>query len=231
MKVNGNIIKFVLILLGYIGASGCNSSCTVEVPNASVSGEIIEGLRVIELSEHIEATTNFTVYRGDYVVFLSPAGGEILEIPDLQVLFEIGKSLEADKKIKMTNLGNYPTIIDGENGLIHVIDFAHPQYEEISSKNALEVIQNLTPIILDVRTPPEFQSGHINQAQLIPVQELQARIHELENHKNETILVYCRSGNRSTVASKLLIDSGFKRVYNLRDGINGWMQEKHNLVK
>lgn len=87
----------------------------------------------------------------------------------------------------------------------------------------------MDPIILDVRTPWEYEQGHLPEARLIPVQSLQNRVDELEEHKNRDILVYCRSGNRSTVASKLLIDEGFNRIYNLRYGILEWEQKGYSL--
>lgn len=45
------------------------------------------------------------------------------------------------------------------------------------------------------------------------------------------ILVYCATGNRSTVAAKILIDNGFKRIFNLRQGISGWERDKHPVVQ
>ena len=48
---------------------------------------------------------------------------------------------------------------------------------------------------------------------------------EIGEHKDQDILIYCASGNRSTVASKILIDAGFKRIYNLRHGIAEWAEK------
>jgi rhodanese-related sulfurtransferase len=45
------------------------------------------------------------------------------------------------------------------------------------------------------------------------------------------VLIYCATGNRSTVAAKILIDNGFKRIFNLRRGISGWEQEKLPVVQ
>ena len=59
-------------------------------------------------------------------------------------------------------------------------------------------------------------------ARLIPLQQLDARISEIQNHKEKPVLLYFRSGNRSTVAAKILIDNGFTNVVNLRNGIVEW---------
>lgn len=78
-------------------------------------------------------------------------------------------------------------------------------------------------MLLDVRTPAEYkEDGHIPNSILIPVQVLPQYIKDIEKFKDKKILVYCRSGNRSAVASKFLEQNGFKQVYNLKDGIIGW---------
>jgi rhodanese-related sulfurtransferase len=74
--------------------------------------------------------------------------------------------------------------------------------------------------ILDVRNLEEYESGHIENAVLIPVTELEERIDELDKEK-ET-LVYCRSGGRSATAGQILVDTGFSSVYNMLGGIMAW---------
>jgi len=78
-------------------------------------------------------------------------------------------------------------------------------------------------VILDVRTLGEYNSeaGHIKNAILIPLGELENRMQELESAKEKTLLVYCRSGHRSGIASDILIKHGFK-VRDLQGGINHW---------
>lgn len=77
--------------------------------------------------------------------------------------------------------------------------------------------------ILDVRTPEEFNSttGHLPQAKLIPVQELESRINELAQNKGKTIITYCRTGKRSATASGILSGKGFT-VINMDGGITAW---------
>ena len=77
-------------------------------------------------------------------------------------------------------------------------------------------------VILDVRTEIEYKNtGHIKDAILIPVQNLNARLIELEKYKNHKILVYCASGNRSISACRILYKHDFN-PYNVNGGINGW---------
>lgn len=77
-------------------------------------------------------------------------------------------------------------------------------------------------VILDVRTPEEFQSGYIKGAILINVQSagFDAAIQKLD--KQKTYLVYCRSGARSMNAARKMKSAGFEQLYNLDGGIMGW---------
>ncbi|MGC9081460.1 rhodanese-like domain-containing protein [Sulfurihydrogenibium sp.] len=108
--------------------------------------------------------------------------------------------------------------------LVVGISFA---YENLDSKSFYKMIQQEKNIvILDVRTPEEYdKDGHIPNSILIPVQVLPQHIKDLEKFKDKKILVYCRSGNRSSVASKFLEQNGFKNVYNLKYGIIDWKKE------
>jgi rhodanese-related sulfurtransferase len=83
--------------------------------------------------------------------------------------------------------------------------------------------------LLDVRTPPEFHEGEygrLDDATLIPVQELAGRLAELPDDRNAPILIYCRSGQRSLVACYMLRQAGFQRLANLRGGIIAWRDEE-----
>ncbi|MGD8552367.1 MAG: rhodanese-like domain-containing protein [Anaerolineales bacterium] len=75
-------------------------------------------------------------------------------------------------------------------------------------------------LLIDVRTPEEFASGHIPGAINISVQSLPDRLDEVPN--DETIVVYCRTGNRSATATDILVDAGYAPVYDL-GGIVDWV--------
>jgi rhodanese-related sulfurtransferase len=77
------------------------------------------------------------------------------------------------------------------------------------------------PLLLDVRTAAERQSGHIKGSTHIPVQELGSRMHELEKHRGREIICYCRSGNRSAAAAIVLRRQGFT-VAHLAGGMAEW---------
>jgi len=87
-------------------------------------------------------------------------------------------------------------------------------------------------LLLDVRTPSEYSgpSGHLEGALLIPVQELEERMGELEPYRGKTIIAYCRSGNRSGTAANLLNSRGY-RALNMTGGIIQWNAEKRPVVQ
>ncbi len=90
----------------------------------------------------------------------------------------------------------------------------------VEAKERIKMEKNV--LILDVRTPEEFSQGHIEGAVNIPVQEIEKRIGELNKYKKYTVIVYCKSGNRSRRASEILVKYGFKSVYNLKGGFIEW---------
>lgn len=83
-------------------------------------------------------------------------------------------------------------------------------------------------VVLDVRTEEEYKSGHLKNALLIPNDQIVSRKSEIEKYKDRPMLVYCRSGNRSSVAVQSLEKLGFKNIYHMNQGIIAW---KYDLVK
>jgi len=93
--------------------------------------------------------------------------------------------------------------------------------DNLNNNEARNLIAEETSlVVLDVRTEEEFQDGHLENSKLIPLGQLEVRLSELS--KETPILVYCRSGNRSLTASEILINNGYSKIYNLKDGIKKW---------
>ncbi len=131
----------------------------------------------------------------------------------------------------MKKVGIFDWSIGSLVGTLKVVEYNQFNYEAISAQQAQKVIDLFNPMILDVRTPREYAGGHLENSVLIPVQLLQSRFGELADFRDEPILIYCATGNRSTVASKILIDKGFTRIFNLRHGIKDWNRNKYPIVK
>jgi len=97
------------------------------------------------------------------------------------------------------------------------------EYRRITPQEAMTMMSG-DVIILDVRTQEEFDSGHIKNAILLPDFDVREKAESVISDKNQTILVYCRSGRRSEAASRELVDLGYTRVYDF-GGINDWTGE------
>jgi phage shock protein E len=85
-----------------------------------------------------------------------------------------------------------------------------------------EVIAQPGVIILDVRTPEEFNAGHIENAININVADSNFSSEVSKLDKNATVAVYCRSANRSAVATKEMAELGFTDMYDMQGGIIDW---------
>ena len=83
----------------------------------------------------------------------------------------------------------------------------------ISAQEAHELVAQ-GALLLDVRSPGEFASGHIKGAKNIAVQGLSKRLGELDD-KSQMIVVYCRSGHRSGSASNILRKNGYENIHDL----------------
>jgi len=97
---------------------------------------------------------------------------------------------------------------------------------EISVQEAFNMRQQGT-MILDVRTPSEWNDGHVPGATLIPLDELESRLSELP--RDEEIVIICRSGNRSAVARDIMLNAGFPAVTSIAGGFNQWVANGYDV--
>ena len=111
------------------------------------------------------------------------------------------------------------TACQGENG-------NHPAtYEQITPQQAKTIMDTKQDyIIIDARTQEEFDEGHIEGAIMIPEYEIKDKAEKELPDKNALILVYCRSGRRSKIASEELVKLGYTNVKEF-GGIIDWPYE------
>ncbi|SJZ58076.1 rhodanese-like domain-containing protein [Selenihalanaerobacter shriftii] len=94
-------------------------------------------------------------------------------------------------------------------------------YESISVTEAKEMItKEKDVVVVDVRKPHEFNDGHISGAKSIPLSQLKDKYKSLDSNKK--IIMVCTAGVRSARGSKLLVQQGFDKVYNLSGGMLAW---------
>ena len=110
------------------------------------------------------------------------------------------------------------TACDSENGKAST-------YEQITAEQAKTIMDTEKDyVIIDARTEDEFAEGHIENAILIPEYEIANRAEKELPDKEQLILVYCRSGRRSKIASEELVNLGYTNVKEF-GGIIDWPYE------
>lgn len=94
----------------------------------------------------------------------------------------------------------------------------------ISTLQATLLVNQQNAVVLDVRDPTEYASGHVINSRNMPLGELDARAAELEKHKAKPMIIVCDTGSRSGKAAGVLRRLGFKEVFSLSGGIGAWRQ-------
>ena len=137
------------------------------------------------------------------------------------------------RELKLRKDPNCP--ICGENPTVtELIDYEHfcgigteadkivlePEFEISVEELKAKITGEDTPFILDVREPHEFEICRIPNSVLIPLAEVEKRVHEL--NRSSEIVVHCKAGGRSAKAVKFLKEAGFEKVKNLKGGILAW---------
>lgn len=100
---------------------------------------------------------------------------------------------------------------------------AKAEIKKVDSDQAIALMED-GAILLDVRTKSEYDYGHIPNAVLLNVDEVEGKIANVVDDKKQAIIVYCRSGNRSAKAAATLVELGYQNVYDL-GSINNWQYE------
>ena len=103
--------------------------------------------------------------------------------------------------------------------------FLQPPKVEVLEKSKYQVLVAKGYTIIDVRSPEEFNEGHIEGAQNINVKDdgFVSAIQKLS--RSDTLLVYCRSGRRSLYAAQVMISFRFQKIYDLEGGFLNWEKD------
>ena len=117
---------------------------------------------------------------------------------------------------------------DGPTSIIIAEKGEKAMYQQITPEEAKKIMDSGEEhIVLDTREQDEFDEGHIPGAILIPYTEIENKAEEMIPDKNAQILVYCRSGRRSKIASESLAKLGYTNVKEF-GGIIDWSWELEN---
>ena len=102
----------------------------------------------------------------------------------------------------------------------------------VSAAQATQLINREDALVLDVRDPGEFGTGHILGAKNLPMSRIGAAGSEIAaKRKDKPVIVYCDNGNRSAKAAAALRSQGFSRVVNLSGGLGAWQHSGLPLEK
>ena len=107
-------------------------------------------------------------------------------------------------------------------------DEAYP-YATIGTDDAKRMIEAGAHVI-DVRQLDEWQRGHIPEATLMPLDGIYSfgkALKDLNIPENEDVIFVCAVGNRSAIASEIALLTGLTKVYNLANGMNGWLRRRY----
>jgi len=154
--------------------------------------------------------------------------GRLLLYNALDMTFETVK-LRKNPQCKACGTNPEITALIDYNAFCGVPGVEHPYGagaagREISPQELVESLQDSSPPeVIDVREPHELEISHLPGVVNIPLGQLAARLSELDS--TQAYVVMCRSGVRSAQALDLLASAGFRKVKNLRGGINAWARE------
>jgi rhodanese-related sulfurtransferase len=102
---------------------------------------------------------------------------------------------------------------------------------KVSLLRATQLINQGKTLILDVRDPDEYATGHLREAKNIPLKELPTRVGELEKFKAKPVIVVCTAGVQSARATGELQKAGFAEVFSLDGGLAAWRTQGLPTVK
>ena len=93
---------------------------------------------------------------------------------------------------------------------------------DIEIEDVEKILKTSYGILVDVRSPKEYEEGHMEGAILIPEYEINKKVKEMLPDKEKVVIVYCSSGVRSKKAKEKLKNMGYKYVYNLYNGYQNY---------
>jgi rhodanese-related sulfurtransferase len=96
------------------------------------------------------------------------------------------------------------------------------QYKNVTAQEAKTMIDKGDVVVVDVRTPQEFNAGHLKGAVLANVNDPSFESTISKVAKNKSVVVYCARGGRSATASERMTALGYKSVHNMTGGYTAW---------
>jgi len=157
-----------------------------------------------------------------------PLIGKLLLFNALDMSFEFVR-LRKNPKCKVcsadaevTDLIDYDAFC-GVPGRDHEEGSAGAAWDITAIELAEQMKKSNPPLLIDVREPHELEISHLEGARLIPLGQLASRLSELNSA--DEIVLFCKAGTRSARALEVMLSAGFRKIKNLKGGINAWARE------
>lgn len=198
----------ILVLITLLILPGCSSEKENNVIFDAIVEEVNDGGVLVTTEDEVGFDKASVTYDENLVIDFELAVGQSLII---EILPEIRESYPVGVTAVRIELMEEDISMDNS-------------YKKITPEEAKNMMAEDDVIILDVRTAEEYAEVHIEGALLIPDSELAAQASEKLPDKDQTILVYCRSGRRSEASARALVDMGYSAVYDF-GGIIDWPYE------
>jgi rhodanese-related sulfurtransferase len=202
----------VLLVFSIAGCAGNTDNTDVSMQPTQPAGTDIDG-RIIEIVD------------GEHIVIRNEEDTSIYFKIDISggLSFSSGvdENLQLDNVIMAEVEMLDPEALPKDTKLIQITANKAPDYMVIDAVQAKAIIDEGGAIIIDVRTRVEYEEGYIPDAYNVPLDQIDKQIGNVTSDLDATILVYCRSGNRSKVAARILTEMGYTNVYDF-GGIVEW---------
>ncbi len=104
-------------------------------------------------------------------------------------------------------------------------------YKEVLPAEAVRLINKENALVLDIREANELTQGSIIDAKHVALSILPEKISTLSTDKDKPIVVFCKIGNRSAQACKLLLKNSYTNVFGLKGGITAWINDQLPVIK
>lgn len=99
------------------------------------------------------------------------------------------------------------------------------KYKVAAPRQAIDMINRESALVLDVRDAADFKKGSIVNSRNVPMSQLESKLSSLEDNSDNPIIVVCNMGQSSGRAATTMAKQGFKQVFVLKGGLEGWKAE------
>ncbi|KAF5058586.1 Thiosulfate sulfurtransferase GlpE [anaerobic digester metagenome] len=163
-------------------------------------------------SIHIDIASNFSTFAG----WVLPPDDDILLVADSPAEVK-----EAVLKLRRVGLDRTIGYLVGGTHAWSIAGYPIDHVRQLSPSETHDMVTSGKAVLVDVRFPDEFEDHHLEGAVNIPAMDLRTRHPELPSDR--PLIVMCRTGQRSSLASSLLKRAGFAEVYNAAGGVTGYL--------